>query len=303
MATGSHCKRPILHISSKYNLVKVSTVYWNCYKVSTPIFLKVYGQKVGVTVGKPPNNHYTSKPGKVRLFSLKSNSGQVLALISIAKAYTGRIFWLGIRMSVFCTKVIQDVLKSLFEIFPLWMSKIILQITSKALFLQLSNGFVGLIFNHKKYHFLLELLSCIQVSARFASMSALIGHWVGACIVSACRLDRLKCCYCQAHDTRTEWLLLLSQHWDPLIPGIRMAEKPLSEAADWRLSIYLPRQVGARESKKAATASQLTMPQLTLGHCWAPGTELVRSGQLLWRENKVRNTETRRWRGNHWAGC
>ena len=102
MATGSHCKCPILHISSKYNIVKVSTVYPTCYKVSTPIFLKIYGQKMVVTVGKPPNNHCTSKPRKVRLFSLKSNSGQVLALISIAKAYTGRIFWLTRAPPKFC---------------------------------------------------------------------------------------------------------------------------------------------------------------------------------------------------------
>ncbi len=100
MATLSHYKRPFLHISSKYNLVKVSTVYPTCYKVSIPIFLKVSGQTLGVTVGKPLNIHCTSKPGKVRLFSLKSNSGQVLALISIAKAYTGRIFWLGAAVTV-----------------------------------------------------------------------------------------------------------------------------------------------------------------------------------------------------------
>ncbi len=91
MATVNHCKRLFLHISSEYNLVKVSTVYPTCHKVSTPIFLKVYGQKVGMTAGKPSNNQCTTKPVKVRLFSLKSNSGQVLALIPIAKAYTGRI--------------------------------------------------------------------------------------------------------------------------------------------------------------------------------------------------------------------
>ncbi len=86
MATENHCKRPFRHISSKYNLVKVSTVYPTCYTVSTTIFLKIYGQKVRVIVGKPSNNHYESKPGKVRLFSLESSSGLVLPQIPMAKA-------------------------------------------------------------------------------------------------------------------------------------------------------------------------------------------------------------------------
>ena len=61
-------------------------------------------------------------------------------------------------MSIICSKVIQDVIKCPFEIF-IWLRKEILQVSSKAWFLLDSNGLVSLISNHKKYHFLLELLS------------------------------------------------------------------------------------------------------------------------------------------------
>ncbi len=62
-------------------------------------------------------------------------------------------------MSILCTKVIQNILKCLIEIFPLWLSKGLLQLCSKAWLLLDSNGLAGLIFYHEKYHFLLELLS------------------------------------------------------------------------------------------------------------------------------------------------
>ncbi len=62
-------------------------------------------------------------------------------------------------MSSFCTKAIQDVLKYNFEIYLSWMGQRMVQLQSKASFSIGSINLVCLIFNHKKYHFLLELLS------------------------------------------------------------------------------------------------------------------------------------------------
>ena len=62
-------------------------------------------------------------------------------------------------MSSFCTTVIENLLKYNFEIFHLWRGQKMLQMQWKTSFLLHSIRLMFLIFNHEKYHFLLEPLS------------------------------------------------------------------------------------------------------------------------------------------------
>ncbi len=90
-------------------------------------------------------------------FKKKRGLSPVLALL----------LWEGIYVNSCCTKVIKDVLKYNFEIFPSWMIQKIFQMQWKASCSIDSIRLVCLIFNHEKYHFLLELLSYGFLSSSF----------------------------------------------------------------------------------------------------------------------------------------
>ncbi len=66
-------------------------------------------------------------------------------------------------MSSFCAKVKQDVLKFNFEIFPSWKGQRMVQMQWEPPFTSDSIELVCLVFNHEKYHFLLELLSHLKI--------------------------------------------------------------------------------------------------------------------------------------------
>ena len=108
------------------------------------------------------------------------------------------------RKSSSCTKVIQDVVKWNWKIFPSLICKRMPQIQLKTWFVLDSNRLTCLTFNHEKYHFLLELLSCV------IAWSLERRENTGICL--QCVWQRANIMFKQLNQTRLNSAVSLTHH-------------------------------------------------------------------------------------------